>query len=101
MKPEVAIVIPVFNAPAAVAVCLDSVIEHTPTDVRVIVIDDASDDPAITPLLQRHSDRPNWSVLRNPANCGFSATVNRGMHEAGTADVVLLNADTEVGSALA
>ncbi|MEO8460929.1 MAG: glycosyltransferase, partial [Dokdonella sp.] len=98
MKAEVAIIIPVFNAPAAVAVCLDSVVKHTPNDVRVIVIDDASDDPTIAPLLQRHADHPNWSVLRNPANCGFSATVNRGMRAAGAADVVLLNADTEIAA---
>lgn len=98
MKAEAAIIIPVFNAPAAVAVCLDSVVNHTANDVRVIVIDDASDDPAIAPLLQRHADRPNWSVLRNPGNRGFSATVNRGMREADAADVVLLNADTEVAA---
>jgi hypothetical protein len=36
-------------------------------------------------------------VLRNERNRGFTATANRGIAEAGRADVVLLNADTEVG----
>jgi hypothetical protein len=36
-------------------------------------------------------------VLRNPQNLGFTATANRGIAEAGTDDVVLLNADAEVG----
>jgi hypothetical protein len=36
-------------------------------------------------------------LLRNERNLGFTATANRGMVEAGRADVVLLNADTEVG----
>ena len=39
----------------------------------------------------------NVSVLRNERNRGFTATANRGIAEAGRADVVLLNADTEVG----
>jgi GT2 family glycosyltransferase len=94
---EVAIVIPVYDAPLIVERCLDSVIEHTTGRTRLIVIDDASPDPAIAPLLERYSSRANVSVLRNRRNRGFTATANRGIVEAGRADVVLLNADTEVG----
>jgi GT2 family glycosyltransferase len=94
---EVAIVIPVYDAPSIVVRCLDSVIEHTTGRARLIVIDDASPDLAIAPLLERYSSRTNVSVLRNPRNRGFTATANRGIVEAGRADVVLLNADTEVG----
>jgi len=36
------------------------------------------------------------TVLTNPHNRGFTATANRGIAEAGDADVVLLNADAEV-----
>jgi len=94
---EVAIVIPVYDAPPIVERCLDSVLAHTTGHARLIVIDDASPDPAIAPLLERYSSRANVSVLRNPRNRGFTATANRGIVEAGRADVVLLNADTEVG----
>lgn len=94
---EVAIVVPVYGAPTLVERCLDSVLTHTTGRARLIVIDDASPDPTIAPLLARYAARANVSVLHNERNRGFTATANRGIAEAGRADVVLLNADTEVG----
>jgi GT2 family glycosyltransferase len=94
---EVAIVVPVYDAPVLVERCLESVLAHTTGRARLIVIDDASRDPAIAPLLARHASRGGVTVLRNAGNRGFTATANRGIAEAGSADVVLLNADTEVG----
>lgn len=98
LRREVAIVIPVYNAAEAVAVCLDSVLAQTCGAARLIVIDDASPDPAITPLLARYRDRRGVTVLSNDSNLGFTATANRGIEAAGRADVVLLNADTEVAA---
>ncbi len=95
--PEVAIVVPVYNAPDLVARCLDAVLAHTTGRARLIVIDDASSDPAIAPLLARYARLDRVRVLRNDTNRGFTATANRGITRAGAADVVLLNADAEVG----
>lgn len=95
--PDVAIVVPVFNASELVARCLDSVLAHTFGKAQLIVIDDASDDAAIAPLLARYAHRPRVRVLHNDSNRGFTATANRGIAAAGHADVVLLNADTQVG----
>lgn len=94
---EVAIVVPVHNAATLVERCLASVLMHTTGRARLILIDDASTDPAIAPLLARHAGLERVRVLRNDVNRGFTATANRGIVEAGHADVVLLNADTEVG----
>lgn len=94
---EVAIVVPVYGAPVLVERCLDSLLAHTTGRARLIVIDDASPDAEIAPLLARYASRANIGVLRNERNRGFTATANRGIAEAGRADVVLLNADTEVG----
>jgi GT2 family glycosyltransferase len=91
----VAVVVPVYNAPELVRACLDSVLAHTPDDVRLIVIDDASPDAAVAPLVARYASA-RATVLTNPHNRGFTATANRGIAEAGDADVVLLNADAEV-----
>jgi GT2 family glycosyltransferase len=95
---EVAIVVPVHNAPDLAARCIDAVFAHTRGRARLIVIDDASTDPAVAPLLARWSRFARVTVLRNAANLGFTATANRGIGEAGTADVVLLNADAEVAA---
>jgi GT2 family glycosyltransferase len=95
---DVAIVVPVYDAPAEVERCTESVLAHTTGRAQLILIDDASPNPAIAPLLERYASRANVRVLRNERNRGFTATANRGIREAGNADVVLLNADTEVGA---
>lgn len=97
MARAVAVVVPVYNAADDVARCLASVLRHTTGRARLIVIDDASTDPAVAPLLARYAGLAGISVLRNPDNRGFTATANRGIEAAEGADVVLLNADTEVG----
>ncbi|MDR2012777.1 MAG: glycosyltransferase [Rhodanobacter sp.] len=95
--PDVVIVVPVYNAPALVGQCLDSVLVHTDGHARLLVIDDASPDPEIAPLLAQYAKHLRVKILRNVTNRGFTATANRGIVRAGKADVVLLNADTRVG----
>ena len=91
------IVIPAYNAAAELEGCLRTVQATIPTGAEVVVIDDASPDPAVAALLQRWRQRvgDDWRFLANPHNLGFVATANRGLREA-SGDVVLLNADTEV-----
>src|SRR5262249_21138883 len=50
---RVDIVVPVYNARALVERCLRSVLEHARGDYRLLVIDDASTDPDLAPLLTR------------------------------------------------
>lgn len=93
---KTAIVVPVFNAAGETRRCLQALagtVDKGQADV--IVIDDASTDPAVAPLLDQ---LPNhWVVVRNEHNLGFVATANLGMALAGRSDVILLNADTQVG----
>ena len=96
--PATVIIVPVYNAGVAVARCLAALREHTSAGATVLLIDDASTDPAVQPLLTMAAAWPNVRVLSNARNLGFTGTVNRGLSEcAADADVVLLNADTEVG----
>jgi len=94
---EVVVAVPVYNAAALVERCLDALLAHSGGNTRIVAIDDASTDPLIAPLLARFDAQAGIKVLRNECNRGFTATANRGIAEAGRADVVLLNADTEVG----
>ncbi len=98
LQREVTIIVPVYNATEDVERCLDSVLAHTTGPSRLIVIDDASTDARITPLLDRYRGNQGVDVLANPNNLGFTATVNRGIALAGNADVVLLNADAQVAA---
>jgi len=95
--PAACVVIPVYNAPEETDRCLASVRRHTPADAKVIVLDDASPDERVAAVLERHREDPRLDIRRNPENLGFTGNVNKGMELAGSADVVLLNADTEVG----
>jgi GT2 family glycosyltransferase len=98
MQREIAIVVPVYNAPDDVERCLDSVLMHSTGRCRLIVIDDASTDARISPLLARYRGIEGVEILANSHNLGFTATVNRGMAHAPACDVVLLNADAEVAA---
>lgn len=87
------VIIPVFNAPEALARCIAAVAATLPQEAAVLVIDDASTDPAVDDVL-RHCPA-SWRQQRQAVNRGFVATVNHGMAIAANSDVVLLNADTE------
>lgn len=93
------VLVPVHNAAAALARCLAAVRRYTESHAHLLLIDDASSDPEVQDLLDDAAQWPHTRVLRNAANLGFTATVNRGLRLCGGNDVVLLNADTEVGPA--
>lgn len=89
-----AIVVPVFNAAAETRRCL-AALEATIADRQpVIVIDDASTDPAVSELM---ADLPaSWVRVTNGDNMGFVGAANLGISLASPADVILLNSDTQV-----
>jgi GT2 family glycosyltransferase/glycosyltransferase involved in cell wall biosynthesis len=92
--------IPVFGAYQLFAQCLRSVVDTTPPDVRVLVADDASDDPAIARLIEEVNaawpDRHPVAYRRQPRNVGFVHNVNDALALASPADVIVLNSDCVV-----
>jgi GT2 family glycosyltransferase/glycosyltransferase involved in cell wall biosynthesis len=92
----VSIVVPVYNAVEDTEICIERLLTHTPAKPRLIIINDASPDKAVELLLERYAHLPQITVLTNDINLGFTKTVNRGMFEAGTDDVVFLNSDARV-----
>ena len=93
------IIIPVFNAFEHLEACLESVRRTVPADTRILLIDDASTNVRVQPLLQSFADesKPYRQLIKHESNKGFVATANHGMRMANT-DMVLLNSDTEVTS---
>jgi GT2 family glycosyltransferase len=94
-RPDV--IVPIYNAAAMVADALRSLSRTLQSGDHVILIDDASTDPAIAGLMDgfKASAAFEVSTLRNERNLGFVRTVNRGM-ALSARDVVLLNSDTVV-----
>lgn len=98
MERAVSVIIPVYNAFSEAALCLESVLQHSPRDVRVVVIDDCSPQGDFAKYLspELRSDS-RVSLVRNEVNLGFVGACNHGMLElSGKDDVILLNSDTEV-----
>jgi GT2 family glycosyltransferase/glycosyltransferase involved in cell wall biosynthesis len=91
------VVVPVYNAPADVRACIESVLAATRSGYRLILIDDGSSDPEVAAFFAELERRelPHVTLLRNDRNMGFTATANRAM-TLSRQDVVLLNSDTEV-----
>jgi GT2 family glycosyltransferase/glycosyltransferase involved in cell wall biosynthesis/septal ring factor EnvC (AmiA/AmiB activator) len=92
---RVTILIPVHNAPEELDRCLASVVRNTTGDAQLLVIDDASDDARVTPVLDAYSTLENVTIVHNEENLGFVRTVNRGFSES-SGDVVILNSDVRV-----
>ncbi len=95
MTVPVTVVVPVYGGGDDVARCLESVVRHRAvgaTEFDVLVIDDASPDPAVRSYLEGLAD---VTVLHNEENLGFVRTCNRAFAET-VGDVVLLNSDTVV-----
>ncbi len=91
------VIIPVFNAHEDLDACLNSVSATVGNDTQVIIIDDASTDERVVPLVENHvrAGGPRWRFVRQVSNRGFVSTANLGMRLA-PGDVVLLNSDTIV-----
>jgi GT2 family glycosyltransferase len=92
---EPSIVVPVFNAHDYLRGCLASLSAHCP-DAQILVIDDASTDERIEPLLEAwETGSARRRLIRLEHNRGFVHAANRGLRET-SGDVVLLNSDTVV-----
>lgn len=97
---ETVVCIPVYGAPDLFAECLTSVLAHTPADIRIVIADDASPDPAIHAFVSslKNTLEHEVSYLRQPQNLGFPGNVNTGFAAAAPADVVVLNSDCVVAA---
>lgn len=93
------IVIPVYRGLDQTRRCIDSVLNSAVVaPFRLILINDASPEIAVTEYLRSLRSIPRVTLIENPDNLGFTATVNLGMTLSSANDVVLLNSDTEVAN---
>ena len=90
------VVIPIYRGHAETMACLAAVLAHSPSRTRVIVVDDASPDPALLKDLAALARQKRILLLHQPTNQGFPAAANAGIARAAPRDVILLNSDTLV-----
>ena len=97
MTTNIAIVIPIYRDISASKRCLQSVIATVDRSAAdIYVVNDASPEPELTEYCRAISADSGFRLIEHETNLGFVRSVNEGMREAGQADVVILNSDTEV-----
>lgn len=92
------IIIPVYRGLDETLACVRSVLMCGDTAPhRIVIINDASPEPALTLALRElASEHPRILLLENENNKGFVGSVNRGMRQHPGSHVILLNSDTLV-----
>ena len=103
---DVVVCIPVYGGHDHFTECLRSVLEHTPSEVPILICDDASPDErsrrwvaelsldTADPDAARHGH--TLFYVRRERNVGFPANVNGAFACASPADVIVLNSDCVV-----
>jgi GT2 family glycosyltransferase len=90
--PAVSVIIPTFGQVPCTLRCLAAIAAHPPVaPIEVIVVDDASDVPAVAQLDQVEGIR----LIRQTSNLGFLRTCNAAAKLATGAHLLFLNNDTE------
>lgn len=90
------ILIPIYNAYDQVKICVESVLRNTAQQHKVYLLDDASPDNRILPLLKEFAQKDKRVVvLSSEKNLGFIGNMNRGFVLSEN-DVIILNSDTQV-----
>ena len=99
-RDPITIVLPIFNAHELLNELFDRLLRHTDLPFRALVLNDASTDARVGPLLERWRARGKGRIelATNPQNLGFVATANAGLTLARRhpGHVVLLNSDTRL-----
>ena len=91
------VIIPAYRGLPQTRRCLESVLSApVRSPHEVIVVDDASPEPALSAWLRDLALAGRITLLEHATNAGFVASVNEGMRLHPDRDVVLLNSDTEV-----
>ena len=94
---ETAVIVPIYNAYEDVLTCIERLESYTPRGTEVLLINDASSDERIRPLLENiNSEKLNFKVIHNSENLGFTRTVNKGIGLCPSKNVILLNSDARV-----
>lgn len=95
------ILIPVYNVERYVGRCLDSILNQSCQDYRVIIVNDASTDDSIE-IVRRYEDKfkDKLLIFENATNCGLSYTRNRLVQLATSEYFIFVDSDDSLNSKL-
>ena len=95
-RPQISIVVPVYNPGGYLAACLESIAGQTIFDqLEVILVDDGSTDGSQDACDAFAAEHPNARVIHQP-NRGLSAARNAGMDAARAGYLLFVDSDDEI-----
>ena len=92
---KIDVIVPIYNAYAALKNCLASLEENQHQAENIILINDASTDENIDKLIKKYSKANKWKLINHETNQGFVKTANEGL-KLSENNTILLNSDTIV-----
>jgi len=86
------VLLPFYGDPGLLYLAVDSVLEQTHRDLRLVVVDDGYPEPAVASWFSAHPDS-RLEYHRNKTNLGANANYNRALELATAEHVVVMGAD--------
>lgn len=93
---KVSVIVPVYNASEYLKTCLNSLVNQTMQDMKIIVIDDGSSDDSLEIIKKFSIKYPFLRYYHNEKNLGQSEARNRGLSLANGDYIGFLDADDYV-----
>lgn len=90
---KVTIIVPVYNAEENIRFCLDSILNQTAKNFKVLLINDGSTDNSLKIINDYANKYPDIFKVLTQKNKGVVATRHRGIYEADTEYIMFLDND--------
>lgn len=91
-KPEVSIIIPVYNSEKYLDECLTSIINQTESNIEIICVNDGSTDNSLA-ILNKYANQDNRIKIISQENGGVSNARNRALQEINGKYVCFIDSD--------
>lgn len=96
MKPDVSVIVPVYNAAEYLNQCLDSLVNQTLSNIEIILVDDGSTDNSVQIIKSYQQKDPQRIILIQQPNQGPGAARNTGLKAAQGKTIGFVDSDDYV-----
>lgn len=90
---QISVVIPVYNVSAYVVKCVESVLQSTLSNIKVIVVDDCGSDDSMLKVRQLQRKDSRIQIIKNEVNRGLAFSRNVGLSHVRSKYVAFLDSD--------
>lgn len=91
--PSVSVVLPAYNEAESIVPLIREILDHSPADVEVILIDDDSPDETARVAREALAHDPRVRVLVRTEDRGFAKSIRAGIEAARGSSVIVMDSD--------